>query len=183
VKSPLLIALLLLVASAALAGVFSYRDENGTLHAVSSADEIPPQFRGTEKHLQGTESGTGEVNLKLERDHNSLLIPVTFGAAGEVLMVLDTGASVSMINSTIAEKAKAKQVGLTMIGTAGGNVKVPVVVMPETSVKQFTVKDLKITVNNIPVGSRAQGLLGVDFLNHFRMQLDTETGQLHLERK
>ena len=39
---------LLLFSAVADAGVFSYRDEKGTLHAVSSPDEIPPQFRGKE---------------------------------------------------------------------------------------------------------------------------------------
>ena len=173
----------LLLCSAAMAGVYSYRDEKGTLHAVSSPEEIPEQYRGTEKKLASPESGSGEVNLKLQRDENSLLIPVSFGAGNEYLMVLDTGASVSMISTQIATKVNPKQVGQGQIATASGIVRVPVVEMPEVSVRQFTVKHMQITVNDLPLGNRAQGLLGVDFLNHFRMQIDTETGQLHLERK
>ncbi len=166
----------------ALGGVYSYRDEKGTLHAVSSPDEIPERYRANVKQLSSEESGSGDVNLKLEREGNSLIIPVSFGAGVEAPMILDTGASVSMISTSLAERLKVKQLGLTQISTASGIVRVPVVKLPETSVRQFTVRDLRVTVNNLPSG-RAQGLLGVDFLKHFRMQLDSESGQLHLERK
>ena len=125
----------------------------------------------------------GEVNLKLEREGNALLIPVSFGPGNEVLMVLDTGAGVSMISTRLAERLKARQVGMMKISTANGMVRVPQVEVSEVSVKQFAVRNLRITVNDMSGGGRAQGLLGVDFLNHFRMSLDTETGQLHLERK
>ncbi|MGZ3671918.1 MAG: DUF4124 domain-containing protein, partial [Bdellovibrionota bacterium] len=93
--------LLLLFSAVALAGVYSYRDEKGTLHAVSTPEEIPEKYRGKEKHLASGESGSGEVNLKLDRDGNSLLIPVSFGGGIEYLMVLDTGASASMISTKI----------------------------------------------------------------------------------
>ncbi len=174
---------LLLLGPAVNAGVYSYRDANGTLHAASSPEDIPLEFRGKEKHLSSTESGSGEVNLKLEREGNSLLLPVSFGPGLQALMILDTGASISMISSSIAEKVKPKQIGITEVSSASGVLQVPVVDMPEVSVGKFSVQNFRVTVNNLPGHGRAQGLLGVDFLNHFRMQLDTESGQLHLERK
>lgn len=183
VKRFLCIAALFLAGTVARAGVYTYRDENGTLHAVSSPTDIPEQYRGKEKVLAGSETGSGEVNLKLEREGNSLLIPVSFGGGKEVLMVLDTGASVSMISREVADRIRPQQLGLAQISTASGVIRVPVVDVPEISVKQFAVHDMHITVNDLPGKGRAAGLLGVDFLNHFRMQLDTESGQLHLERK
>lgn len=182
-KYLLAVAALFLFYAVARAGVYSYRDENGTLHAVSSPDDIPAQYRGKEKQLSGAESGSGEVNIKLEREGNSLLVPVSFGAGNEYLMILDTGASVSMISNRIAEKIKARQTGMLRISTANGLVQVAQVEVPEISLRQFTVRNLRITVNDMHGGSRAQGLLGLDFFNHFRIQLDSETGQLHLERK
>lgn len=173
--------------AAAHAATFSYRDDKGTLHAVSSQDDIPERYRGHEKTLtQKSSVNPGEVNLKLERVGNSLLIPVSFGDGVEVLMVLDTGASTSMISTSIAEKLKPAQVGTTKMTTASDTIEVPIVNLSSVAVKQCAVENLKVMVNNLPKGNgleQAEGLLGVDFLHHFRMQLDTESGQLHLEKK
>ena len=167
---------------AANADLFTYRDEKGTLHAVRSAEEIPLKFRGQEKKLSVAKSSKKELHLRLKRISNSFYVPVNFGDTEEFDFVLDTGASVSMISTQIAEKIRAKSVGTLAISTAGGIVNVPVVEVEEMGIQGVSVKKMKVTVKDLPL-KQAAGLLGMDFFAHFQMQLDTESGDLRLKPK
>jgi len=180
-------ALAYLLPALALGGtVMTYKDENGTLHAVMNENEIPEKYRAGSKKLAGstsTESGSGEANVKLVRERNSLMIEVGYGAGGTHLMVLDTGASISMISKKVVLALGLQPIDYANIQTASSLIKAPVVVMPEISVAQFKVFNMKMVVHDLPGAGDRQGLLGVDFLNHFKMELDTETGLLHLKQK
>ncbi|HEY8278674.1 MAG TPA: retropepsin-like aspartic protease [Bdellovibrionota bacterium] len=185
-KAFLALSALFLFCFSAGAGLFSYKDKNGTLHAVTSEDQIPEEYKAKSRKVSSSTESTApskDLTLKLEREGNTLLIPVRFGDAGEFLMILDTGAGMTMISKEIAHKVKAKQIGTQEIATASDRLHMPQVVLPEVSVKQFTVRNMAVTVNDLPVRGRAQGLLGLDFLNHFKMSIDSATGQLHLEKK
>ena len=173
-------------ASSARAGVYTYRDEKGTLQAVSSPDEIPEKYRANSKVLSSGRpeaAPSGEAEVSLRRLGNSLLVPVDFGKAGVHPMVLDTGAEISMISESLAAKIGGARGPMVSMGTASGVVQRPLTEVPETSVAGFKVRGLRMVVNDLPGNHQAQGLLGVDFLNHFRIRLDTESGVLHLEKK
>jgi len=167
----------------ALAALFTYRDEKGKLHAVSSPDEIPEKYRRGAKTVSDKKNEPEGANIKLDRSNNSLFIEVSFGEAGKHLMVLDTGASISMISEKLAADLGLKSTQSVIIHTASGMIEVPLVTVPEVSVAHFKVRDLSIAVNNLPGESKAQGLLGIDFLNHFKMELDTAAGSLYLRQK
>lgn len=184
-RLPFLLAFLGCAVSA-WAGVYTYRDENGTLQAVSSPEDIPEKYRAHSKALSTSRSEpapSGEAEVNLRRLGNSLIVPVEFGKAGVHPMVLDTGAEISMISEKLAEKIGAKRGANVMMGTASGVVQRPLAEVPETSVAGFKVHGLRMVVNDLPGNHKAEGLLGVDFLNHFRIRLDTESGVLHLEKK
>ena len=177
--------ILILSSNGTLAGVYTYRDENGTLQAVSSQDEIPEKYRNKSKALSGpkVEVPANEAEVPLVKLGNSLLVQVNFGAAGNHLMVLDTGASGSMISEKLAERIGGPKGPMVKIRTASGVLLRPLMEVPETGVAGFKVRNLKMVVNDLPEKDSVQGLLGVDFLNHFKIRLDTETGSLHLEKK
>lgn len=177
-----LLAVLLLLPAPGWAGLITYRDDKGTLHVVQSVSEIPEKYRKRTRVI-ASERDSNQAIFKLKGTNGSLLIDVKFGDAGTHPMVLDTGATSTMISKKIAEALKAKPLGYVSIHTASGLHRVLNVLVPEVSVGQFTVKDLKAVVHDLPSAGEAQGLLGVDFFNHFRMRLDTSARELHLERK
>ncbi|MBI1993765.1 MAG: hypothetical protein HYS67_05010, partial [Deltaproteobacteria bacterium] len=45
------------------------------------------------------------------------------------------------------------------------------------------VKDLTAAVHDVFPDPSISGLLGLNFLSNFRMEIDTQNGVLHLERK
>lgn len=98
---------------------------------------------------------------------------------------VDTGASLTMIPG-----AAAKELGIDLekrlptipIQTVSGMIRVPVVVLDSVEVEGMRVKDLTVAVHDLPQPDRP-GLLGVDFLNHFRIEIDVKEGVLVLEKK
>lgn len=181
--SRLLSLVALLVAPAADAGVYTYRDENGTLQAVSSPDEIPEKFRkGSKALFPKVEAPKNDADVPLRREGNSLIVDVKFGDAGTYPLILDTGAEISVISEEMAAKIKPEIVQTITVSGVTGTAQRPMVKVPVVEVAGFKVRNLHAVVNDMPK-SKASGLLGVDFLNHFLMRLDTEAGKLHLERK
>ena len=98
---------------------------------------------------------------------------------------VDTAASITMI-----PRAAAKELGIDLekrlptipIQTVSGMIRVPVVVLDSVEVGGMRVKDLTVAVYDLPHPDRP-GLLGLDFLSHFRMEIDMKEGVLVLEKK
>ena len=98
---------------------------------------------------------------------------------------VDTAASLTMI-----PRAAAKELGIDLerrlpripVQSISGMIRVPVVVLDSVEVGGMRVKDLTVAVYDLPHPDRP-GLLGLDFLNHFRMEIDMREGVLVLERK
>jgi hypothetical protein len=44
-------------------------------------------------------------------------------------------------------------------------------------------KNLSAVIHDVVPGSHVAGLLGLNFLSNFRMDIDTQKGLLHLEKK
>ncbi len=174
-----------------MAEMYTYRDETGTLHAVFSAEEIPTQYREiAKKHVreespQSKDTNPLEVRLILKKRGNTLLLPVRVGDAGEFVFVLDTGAGMTMINNRIAKKFGTRVGGQAKSAGIGGTISVKLVRVSEIAVESLVVRNMLVSAADVPVieSLGADGILGVDFLNHFRMQLDTKTGELILQKK
>jgi len=98
---------------------------------------------------------------------------------------VDTGASLTMI-----PRATAKELGIDLekrlpripLQTVSGIIYVPVVVLDSLEVGGMRVKDLTVAVHDLPDPNRP-ALLGLDFLNHFRVEVDMKEGVLVLEKK
>jgi clan AA aspartic protease (TIGR02281 family) len=99
--------------------------------------------------------------------------------------MVDTGASLTMIS-----QASAKELGIDLdrrlptipIQTAGDIIHVPLVVLDSIEVGGMQVKNITIAVYDSPMLGRP-GLLGLNFLKHFRVEVDFKEGLLLLERR
>lgn len=177
-----LLLLGLIISAAVHAEIVYYKDEKGNMHAADSIDGIPPQFREKTKRLDGRTPNSSQLTITLERQGNSLLVPVSLAGTNTTL-VLDTGAGVTLVPSEIVKGMKLKPVRQVRLTTASGVVMADIVVLPYVSVKNVTVRDMEVASYDIPHTGKAKGLLGLDFLNHFRTTLDSKTGVLELNRK
>ncbi len=99
--------------------------------------------------------------------------------------MVDTGAGLTMIS-----QASAKELGIDLdrrlptipIQTAGDIIHVPLVVLDSIGVGGMLVKNITVAVYDSPMLGRP-GLLGLNFLKHFRVEVDFKEGLLLLEKR
>ena len=97
--------------------------------------------------------------------------------------IVDTGATTTTIPSATARDLGIRITPATprrMVSTAGGRVEVPEVRLSSVDLSGARVLDLDVLVLDIP-GQPGLGLIGTDFLRHFRYQVNTDEGTLLLE--
>jgi len=96
---------------------------------------------------------------------------------------IDTGASLVTIPSSTAEALGLKMNHRTpqrIVSTAGGPVRAWEVTLDSVTVKGLSVNEVKAWVLDIP-GQSSLGLLGLNYLNRFHMEIDNDRGVLMLK--
>ncbi len=100
-----------------------------------------------------------------------------------VQFILDTGASITMIPGKVIQKIGSSTIITARsvhIQTAGGTVDVDIVRVDSIEIMGKTVKNIEVASFDLPTETRVEGLLGLNFLKHFRMTLDFPNGKLSL---
>lgn len=98
-------------------------------------------------------------------------------------MALDTGATYVMIPLEIAETLGLKpeiSKEKTMIITASGIEKVPIVTLDSVRVAGSEAQNIKAVVHDLPPKSYVDGLLGLSFLKNFDVRLNFREGVLEI---
>jgi len=125
-----------------------------------------------------------EGRVLIEFTPGSSVIEVTALVGGVPIdFVIDTGASSTSIPTsvlgplgiTVDENTPRQQVR-----TASDEFEAPVVALPRVNLQGAVVDGMRATVLDLP-GQPGTGLLGLDFLGRFRIDLDIEKGWLLLE--
>jgi clan AA aspartic protease (TIGR02281 family) len=110
---------------------------------------------------------------------NNVFVPATieYGSNEEqILVVLDTGASQSLITTQIASRMdinlrKSKNIRLQVVG--GSIIKAKLIQLKKLKVGPHEKKDLKIAVvEHKGPGEKFDGILGMDFLKDLRYRID-----------
>lgn len=99
--------------------------------------------------------------------------------------LVDTGATLTMIS-----RATAKELGIDLekriptipMQTVAGIANVPVIILDSISVGGMEVKNLTVAVYD-PPDPYNTGLLGLNFLSNFRIEVDMKEGVLVLEKR
>lgn len=102
-----------------------------------------------------------------------------------VPMVLDTGASLTVISWNVAEllgfdPARSRRRMRFMTGS--GMEAAPVLVVNEMEVLGVHVRDVPVLCHDLPQRSLVDGLLGLSFLRHCRLAIDFPRGVLELRQ-
>lgn len=114
---------------------------------------------------------------------NSIIVSVSMNGSGPFDVLLDTGASMTLIHPDVIAQIRAKTSGDTIPLTGlGGDVRAQRAVLDSVSLGGVRVDQFSVAAHQLPslTAMGVVGLLGQDFLNHFVVELDSSTKQLTL---
>jgi clan AA aspartic protease (TIGR02281 family) len=147
--------------------------------------EYPASLNDKVKNLQNqiADLKAQEGKIVINFDPGSSQIPVTavLNRSSYQKFIVDTGASMVTIPS-----ATAQELGLPIpnpkrkVFTAGGVQYAPEVTLSSITIEGWEVRDVRALVLDIP-NQPDWGLLGLNYLQRFRMDMNTEEGVLLLE--
>jgi len=171
---------------------YKYVDNTGTIYFVDNLHKIPAEYRNQinvyqEKydHLTDAEK---KALLKKTADEenmetgvvikgNNVLIPVTLGYGDnevDVVMVLDTGASIMTIHREIADRLDITETQKATARIVGGNeINFNVAQLKSVKVGPHEKKELLVgIIDHQGPAAPHNGLLGMNFLQHYEYAID-----------
>jgi len=175
---------------------FRWIDESGVLHITDNLHNVPPEQRGTAGRTQVQEAPPPpekpvkepqrRASIPMERHGQVVIIQATLNNKRSAKFVVDTGASYTLISNALARDL-AIDVGTNPktlpFQTANGLIQAPVTSLESIAVGGMEIRNLPAAVHDAVPDPEVAGLLGLNFLSNFRMDIDTQKGVLHLEKK
>jgi clan AA aspartic protease (TIGR02281 family) len=143
---------------------------------------LSDQVRLLQAQISELKGQEGKIVIEFAPGSRAIQVAATLNNSIEQQFLVDTGASTVTIPSSTAES-----LGLTSgnnplrrVTTASGIIEAPEVVLPSITVNDYEVDDVTALVIDIP-NQPDLGLLGLSFLDRFRVDLNVEKGVLILE--
>ena len=116
----------------------------------------------------------GAITIPVQVRGRHIIVAVTFNESVTGNLVLDTGAGQTMISKRIANDLRLYATeAATRIGV-GGAVAVSTATLDAIRVGDADVKNMRVSIHDLPFNAFEEGLLGMDFLGRFQMSLDIE---------
>lgn len=192
----LLIGLLLLgTAPSSAAEYYRWVDQNGVVHFTDNLQNVPEKQRGPAARItaidnpvtaEPAKTAPVKASIPIEKHGQIVVIQAILNNKRSAKFVVDTGATYTMISSAVA---KDLDIDLTQnqrtmpFQTANGLIQAPLTNLDSITVGGMEVKNLTAAVHDAVPDPQVAGLLGLNFLSNFRMDIDTQKGLLHLEKK
>jgi clan AA aspartic protease (TIGR02281 family) len=150
------------------------------------ASPVPlPSLPSLSSLAQGNESKTpgAFTSVPMSIKPKALFIQVKINDKATGHFILDTGATYTTIS-----RRMARQLGLDLersekiaITTANGELDVPKVRLSSVAVNGIEASNVEATVMDFGEGNSFAGLLGLSFIQHFKLTLDPKNGQMIFE--
>lgn len=150
--------------------------------AQAMLSELGPALAG----MQDTEpwdTATEVVGIPLHRSGNHFIVDARPAHGRNLRLLIDTGASLTIFTPDVLERRgiRYQDTGRTGIfNTANGPVRAPIYKLDSLSVGDWYVRHLEIGVLDLGNRSGVDGLLGMNFLNHFQFFIDQNEVLLRL---
>lgn len=189
----LLIVMMVGPTAAAAAEYYRWVDDQGNVHFTDNQHNIPEKFRQRTDRYQAPENKTPapapaktKASIPFEKQGSVVIVDATLNRTTTTKLVVDTGASYTMISSATAKELNidtSRQQRTAPFQTANGTIQAPLVSLDSITVGGIEIRNMTAAIHDIQTEGRVSGLLGLDFLANFRMDIDTQKGMLHLEKK
>ncbi|MBI2358169.1 MAG: TIGR02281 family clan AA aspartic protease [Deltaproteobacteria bacterium] len=177
------------------ADIYRWVDDKGVVHFSDNPYNIPQKYRQNTTQIKAKEPPPGQqskapfldkASSRLQKKGAVVIVPATLNERAEGQFIVDTGASYTMISHATAKELSidlSQKFPTMPFQTANGVVHAPLVKLDSIDVGGLQVRDLTAAVHDVFPDAGISGLLGLNFLSNFRLDIDTEGSILHLERK
>ncbi|MDH4197123.1 MAG: aspartyl protease family protein, partial [Candidatus Aminicenantes bacterium] len=152
------------------------------------ARDIPPLLKDRVDQLAArikTQEDEQELVIPFNPAQNRIILEAKLNGTYRLRFLVDTGAMMSSIPSAAAS-ALGIEVDQTTpiraVTTASGIVLVYEVFLNSIDVLGYRVENMKVLLLDLPADSTI-GILGMDFLNNFRYEIDNKAGVFRLRKK
>jgi len=123
----------------------------------------------------------GSLIVPVNLSDGSMIVPVTLNRTLTANLLLDTGASMTMISRRIATSLALYPTRSGLISGIGGRVVAQIVRLDSIKVGDTEVNGMSISIHDISVNPQFDGLLGMDFLvGRFQLSMDPAKSALIL---
>jgi clan AA aspartic protease (TIGR02281 family) len=193
---PAFYLLCLTLAPVRAAEYYRWVDDNGVLHITDNLHNIPPKQRGKADRVKAPENPRrSEAEVKapprqatvpIERQGHVVIIQATLNNQRSAKFVVDTGASYTLISNALARELSidvGPNAKTLPFQTANGLIQAPVTNLESVAVGGLEIRNIATAVHDAIPDPQVAGLLGLNFLSNFRLDIDTQKGILHLEKK
>jgi aspartyl protease len=102
----------------------------------------------------------------------SVIVSVTFNRSVSANLLLDTGASMTMISRRLASNLALATTASGRFSGIGGTVRTQIGRVNSIKVGDAEVSGMAVSIHDIPQVPRFEGLLGMDFLGRFQISVD-----------
>ena len=115
-----------------------------------------------------------------------ILLPTRVNGAGPFDFILDTGAGTSLLSAELAQQLNIKVLGTKEGQSAGGKVSVSLAKVESLALGQAKIDDVEVGIVDLghiakTIGTRIDGDVGYNFLKHFRVTIDYESGEIRFD--
>jgi len=185
-----------LPATSPAADILRWVDERGVVHYTDNLHNIPEKFRANATRTKMPDTPRSQeaskpvsfdkASIPFQKRGAVVIVPATLNEKAAARFVVDTGASYTMISQATAKELEIdleKKLPTMPFQTANGIIQAPLITLSSIDVGGLQVKDLTAAVHDVFPDPGISGLLGLNFLSNFRMDIDTQNGVLHLEKK
>jgi clan AA aspartic protease (TIGR02281 family) len=192
----IVLGLWLLPSLSAAADILRWVDEKGIVYFTDNVHNIPEKYRSNATRIKAVEpprraepakSEPDKASVSLQQRGQVAIVQATLNSKASASLIVDTGASYTMISRAIAKQLEIEVEGKNLptipFQTANGVISAPLVTLESIEIGGMQVKDLTAAVYDTFPDASVSGLLGLNFLSHFRMDIDSKNGLLHLEKK
>jgi clan AA aspartic protease (TIGR02281 family) len=115
-----------------------------------------------------------------------LVVTATINGSRSVRLIVDTGASHTILSEAVARDLGYHRDGGAMVTfkTAGGLIQARMVTADSIQLADARLVDIPVAIHDVSdAPSGIDGLLGMTFLDHFTIALDLDKSQLQLQRR
>ncbi len=102
----------------------------------------------------------------------AVVVPVVLNRSVSAYLLLDTGATSTLISRRLAAKLALQEVGSRTGLTVSGPLNLPVARLESLKAGDAEVTNLQVAIHDFHPDPRIDGLLGLDFLSRFNVSLD-----------